>query len=476
MLFSNQRLCVGRRIDMALQKQEILIVTLTKMFAGKKVVSNSIPSAFSLLCEEFAFDGVLMYELDWDHTHLHLTESYGIHAKTQIASQSILAYLQQNIAPKRVLYCNMHSQSSSEQMQLLSLFGAQSAVIVFLADESGRTYSLIALCNTVEKQALDECSCENLNAALWILSQNVIIQTYQNRIRFAQTALEGILDNTGIDIYVNDFYNHDILYVNESMAMPYGGKTQFSGRKCWQVLFPGQTGPCEFCPQNKLIDEEGNPTKVYTWDYQRAFDGSWFRVFSAAFKWADGRLAHVVSSADITDNKTNEELVRYMANYDDLTNLPNRRMLVSECERRIGQVSQKKSFLLFFDIDGFKNINDTLGHDAGDEFLIELGRFFTGIPLLKDSTYRNGGDEFVALLGEGITEDNIRDLSRFIQLRFQKPWKLKNGTVMCGISIGVAQYPDDGVTAEELLRKADQAMYHVKKNGGGGIYFANEHE
>ena len=107
----------------------------------------------------------------------------------------------------------------------------------------------------------------------------------------------------------------------------------------------------------------------------------------------DGRLAHVVSSADITDNKRNEALVEYLANYDSLTNLPNRRMLVKECERRIDKTQEGgEGYLLFFDIDGFKKINDTFGHEAGDEFLVQLGQFFSGIPLLHDAIYRNGGD------------------------------------------------------------------------------------
>ena len=289
----------------------------------------------------------------------------------------------------------------------------------------------------------------------------------------AQAALERVLDNTGIDIYVNDFHTHDILYVNKSMAAPYGGQEQFVGRKCWEVLFPGQHGPCDFCPQQKLIDNQGNPTKVYTWDYQRPFDGSWFRVFSAAFQWADGRLAHVVSSADITENKRNEALIERLANYDQLTGLPNRRMLVNECDQRINRTTAAgKGYLLFFDIDGFKAINDQLGHDAGDEFLIQLGQFFAGIPMLKDSIYRNGGDEFVALLdGEGVTKENVQSLCGFIHERFKRPWHLTKGPVRCSTSIGVACFPEDGRSAEALLQKADQAMYLSKNQGGGRLCF-----
>lgn len=94
-----------------------------------------------------------------------------------------------------------------------------------------------------------------------------------------------------------------------------------------------------------------------------------------------------------------------MANYDVLTGLPNRRMLIEECKNRIDNAKEdEQGYVIFFDIDGFKVINDNYGHDAGDEFLIKLGEFFSSIPLLKNSVYRNGGDEFVAVIGGDITK------------------------------------------------------------------------
>lgn len=456
--------------------QEALIVKLAQMFMRKDSKSNDLKTSLSLVCKEFRFDGALFYEGGQYNHRLCLTESYGTHSgQTELALDSLLPGLYTHLVKETMINWNHEANQSLEQEQLLSLLEAKSVVAVSSADENDRIYALVILCNRSKKEPMDEITSENLWTALSMIINYASVKIYRDRIRFSQTALENILDNTGIDIYVNDFYNHDILYVNESMAMPYGGKAEFTGRKCWQVLFPGQTASCEFCPQKQLIDEEGKPTRVYTWDYERVFDGSWFRVFSAAFRWADGRLAHVVSSADITENKHNEKLIRYMANYDSLTNLPNRRMLVENCEQQINQASEKESYLLFFDIDGFKDINDTLGHDAGDEFLVKLGEFFMGIPMLKNSIYRNGGDEFVALLeGDGLSDGNIKNLSYFIHTRFKKPWDLKKGTVNCGISIGVARYPKDGRTAEELLQRADQAMYRVKKEGGNGLSFASK--
>ncbi|MCD7874496.1 MAG: GGDEF domain-containing protein [Acidaminococcaceae bacterium] len=216
-----------------------------------------------------------------------------------------------------------------------------------------------------------------LTTVLPMFGRYLGVRVYRNRLAFASNSLESILDNTGIDIYVNDFYNHDILYANKSMAAPYGGIAQFLGRKCWEVLFPGQNGPCSFCPQQKLIDENGEPTKIYSWDYQRPFDGSWFRVFSAAFRWVDGRLAHVVSSADITENKHNEALIEYLANYDALTELPNRRMLVQECERRLAQLEDGgKGYLLFLILTALKISTILLGMKPVTNFWCSWGSSF----------------------------------------------------------------------------------------------------
>ena len=200
-------------------------------------------------------------------------------------------------------------------------------------------------------------------------------------------------------------------------------------------------------------------------------------MFSAAFRWVDGRLAHVVSSADITDNKRNEELIEYLANFDSLTGLPNRRKLINDCTILIDHIQNRgNGYLLFFDLDGFKAINDNYGHDSGDEFLIQLGEFFLGIPMLKNRMYRHGGDEFVALIDGSVMKDNIRSLVNFIHERFKKPWSLKKGNVFCNTSVGVACYPEDGNTSEELIRKADHAMYEIKKKGGAGICFYEEIE
>lgn len=463
--------------------KETLILTLAEKLVGKQVDTKTITDGLNLICDSYGFDCGLVYEID-QYNWLRLKET-----DLKIAFDPVESFIIDTIQPKyrkqlaekglSYLYKNNHNTVTETKM--LDFFKADTLVIFPIIDETTRINALIVFLNISPKAILTEDALHTLSLAFSLLGRCIEVRVYQNKTTFTEASFDSILDNTGIDIYVNDFNTHDILYINKSMAAPYGGVEAFKGKRCWEVLFPGQGGPCDFCPQEMITDEDGHPTKIYTWDYQRAYDGSWFRVFSAAFRWIDGRLAHVVSSADITDNKQQEALIEYMANYDSLTNLPNRRMLVSECERRIDAVGLDKAdangisgFLLFFDIDGFKAINDTYGHDAGDEFLIQLGAFFSDVPMLKDNIYRNGGDEFVALLDGNVTQGNISSLIHFIHERFKKPWILKKGNVYCNTSVGVACFPKDGTNAETLLQVADKAMYLAKKSGGGRACFGYE--
>lgn len=459
------------------QSGDNLVLSLAELLGGKQVDTGVIDRALAELCSAFDFDGGLIYELD-QYNHLHLKERClrkELPLRGSFPIDAVDAAYRSYLAQETFVWLEGGQKNSAAENALLELFAAQSLVVASVVDETLQIYGLLVFVQQSARPVPPAGTQQLLKTVLSMFGRYIGVRVYQNKLTFAKNSLESILDNTGIDIYVNDFHTHDILYANRSMAAPYGGISQFLGRKCWEVLFPGQNGPCAFCPQQKLIDENGEPTKIYSWDYQRPFDGSWFRVFSAAFRWVDGRLAHVVSSADITDNKRNEALVEYLANYDSLTNLPNRRMLVKECERRIDKTQEGgEGYLLFFDIDGFKKINDTFGHEAGDEFLVQLGQFFSGIPLLHDAIYRNGGDEFIAIIDGDKTEANIRNLASFIHRRFAQPWRLKRGEVFCNVSIGVARYPEDGRTAEELLLKADQAMYKVKKAGGKGVLFGYE--
>ena len=161
-----------------------------------------------------------------------------------------------------------------------------------------------------------------------------------------------------------------------------------------------------------------------------------------------------------------EQLVT-MAHFDGLTELPNRTLFFDRLHQALHLASRYERFcaLLYIDLDGFKSVNDTLGHDAGDELLIEAGQRMKECCRVSDTVARLGGDEFIVLLSEVAAAEGAEILAQQILQAFAAPFTLKKGQVTVGASIGIGVFPAHGTTSEELLKSADHAMYLSKKRG-----------
>ena len=170
---------------------------------------------------------------------------------------------------------------------------------------------------------------------------------------------------------------------------------------------------------------------------------------------------------DITERKKEEERVQYLANYDVLTGLPNRYLLNDRLEQglSLAQRHQTKLAVLFIDLDRFKNVNDSLGHDVGDELLKEVAQRLRGCLRRSDTIARQGGDEFIALLGDLNSEDEVTFVAEKMIESLRGEFNIGEQQLSISLSIGVSIYPDDGETAVQLLRNADLAMYRAKDSG-----------
>lgn len=170
---------------------------------------------------------------------------------------------------------------------------------------------------------------------------------------------------------------------------------------------------------------------------------------------------------DITELKTNREELRFQTYHDALTGLPNRRLLTDRLERALAHSHQhaKKLATIFIDMDNFKHINDSLGHLTGDLFLKQLAdRFRTHIP--EDGTIaRFAGDKFVVVIPEIPSENDAITAAARIQNAFSQPFIVEEREYFASASIGIALFPQDGETEDELLRNAETAMYRAKNTG-----------
>jgi len=170
---------------------------------------------------------------------------------------------------------------------------------------------------------------------------------------------------------------------------------------------------------------------------------------------------------DITEDKKSEELIWKQANFDTLTGLPNRRMFLERLEQDIlkAQRTQTPLTVMYLDLDYFKDVNDTLGHDKGDLLLKEAAARISDCIRKTDTVARLGGDEFTIVLAEMSDLDGTERIARDILEKLAEPYFLEDEVAYVSASVGIALYPSDASGSESLLKYADQAMYASKERG-----------
>lgn len=181
-----------------------------------------------------------------------------------------------------------------------------------------------------------------------------------------------------------------------------------------------------------------------------------------AFPMGEGMVATLLE--DVTEKKRTAEQLEQLAYYDSLTGLLNRSMLLNRMDQTIG-IAQREGLrmaTLFLDLNGFKVINDTMGHEAGDQILIEVARRLKGSVRKRDTLARLGGDEFV-LVATYDKEESAGYIAQNLLRRITPVYEVCGREVYLGGSIGISVYPDDGDSPETLLKNADIAMYNAKK-------------
>jgi diguanylate cyclase (GGDEF)-like protein/PAS domain S-box-containing protein len=200
------------------------------------------------------------------------------------------------------------------------------------------------------------------------------------------------------------------------------------------------------------------------------------RLAAAPMYNPDGTVRSVAFAyEDITDRKAAEEQLRRLAHYDQLTGLPNRALLQQELRRLlVKDGGRAPTSIVLFDLDEFKDVNDTLGHSTGDQLLIEVGRRLMGVAEERSVVglaSRLGGDEFVVILPNCGDPRCVSEVVNLMLKRLNEPFVINDQLVHLGASAGVAIAPQDGADVEELIANADLALYQAKSEGGRNLRF-----
>jgi len=205
-----------------------------------------------------------------------------------------------------------------------------------------------------------------------------------------------------------------------------------------------------------------------TWNRRK--DGEVFLVWqsiSVIRSSADEPVRYVSVFNDITEYWHKDERMRHLAFHDSLTDLPNRTLLIERLDQLIGitERDQRNIALMFLDLDGFKAVNDNLGHDIGDDLLKIVSQKLLLQVRHTDTVARLGGDEFVILLDNAANKEMVTLIATHIVETINKPMDFHGTLVSVGASIGIAMHPGDGQTTAQLMKNADTAMYAAKQSG-----------
>ncbi len=279
-----------------------------------------------------------------------------------------------------------------------------------------------------------------------------------------------VIDKIDIGIFVVDD-DFRVRFMNNTMKKWFGDQTN---KTCYSSVV-NLDEPCPYCKLHEVIHE--NEKVVYE---PITPDGQSFDIVATSIKNPDGTISKMEVIRNVTEKKNAEkslleqkEELRYQAHHDALTGLANRVLFNDRLEQGIKKAKrlENKLALLFIDLDHFKEINDSLGHQIGDEVLKETTQRLHSIIREEDSLARLGGDEFTIIIENIQKSQDASSFANKILKVLAKPLSIEGHTLYVSSSIGISIYPDDGESLHDLLKFADSAMYKAKDEGRNNFQF-----
>ncbi|HEX4842067.1 MAG TPA: EAL domain-containing protein [Limnobacter sp.] len=274
----------------------------------------------------------------------------------------------------------------------------------------------------------------------------------------SEERINSILESMDDAFFAIDMHGH-IQYVNEKGAELLGKPAALLlGRMIWE-----RAPHLKKTPLFKYLNQAKGSMQPETFQWQEPSNDLWYQVKA----YPSEELISIFFT-DISTIKRNENKMRHQATHDSLTGLPNRLALTQTLEELLAndQVKDFKMGLLFIDLDGFKAVNDTLGHDRGDDLLVAVSKRLRGVVRSSDIVARLSGDEFVITLPYIADQDTAFSVGRkVVDAVSKKPFELGDKKIYVGASVGVSLFPDDARDVEGLLKHADIAMYQAKQAG-----------
>lgn len=307
-------------------------------------------------------------------------------------------------------------------------------------------YASFCECRNARQWKVDEIKF--INDTVKIMQSILTRRIQKNSLAGSYEALEAILNNVGIAIYVKDMQSGKMLFANRTL------KNTFE-----KEYKEGQLD---------AVFSEAVPMDQTSGNHEISCQQSsrWYDLYYTTIRWVDGTQVILYTAYDITDRKVYQKKIEKQAYTDFLTGLYNRMCCEKDLAWHIDEAKKNgtQGALLYLDLDDFKHINDGLGHQYGDVLLKAISHSLKRIEGIYNTCYRMGGDEFVIIIPPVSIEKFTLIVGQIKEI-FEKPWFLKDADYYCTMSMGIVNFPTEGENVQELIKKADIAMYEAKKGG-----------
>ena len=426
--------------------------------------SRSMADIISLLDSDDSFDNIAQKTLDFAAKYAGISHAYMLRLINEDSVELMAQYEKEGVfsldrefeeIPLDILHSlgdrptviSYKTQIEAAHRRWLDIMSLSAMVVMpILYNHKATMYLFFADTDPEKEWSLDDTKF--FGDAVRILRNIMARRLQKNSITSSYKSLEAILDNVGSAIYVRDMEKGNILFANRMC------KSTFQQEMRNGVL-------------ERLFESKARTNIATSYmEVEYAEKHRWYDLNTTYIEWVDGRRVCMNSIFDVTDKKMYQQKIEQQANNDFLTGLYNRMCCERDLNRHIDEAKAagEKGAIIYLDLDDFKHINDGLGHQYGDVLLKAISNSLRRINGIENTCYRMGGDEFVIIVPHD-SYKNFEQIQEEIRVVFNKPWFLKGADYYCTSSIGIVTFPDDGDTVQDLIKKADVAMYEAKKSG-----------
>ncbi|SEI58490.1 bifunctional diguanylate cyclase/phosphodiesterase [Achromobacter sp. NFACC18-2] len=304
-----------------------------------------------------------------------------------------------------------------------------------------------------------------------LLKAKQLAEHYNGELTSMSSFLQAVVSHIPSCVLVLDAVSREFLLANRQAEETFGGSPGGLQGKTAQQCLPELV--CAFFDRltNDALRSDG-AIREEEEELATARGPRTLRTKTLAFHSNDPRSRYVLLIADdVTDENAAHAQVRYMAHHDTLTGMPNRRLFRDRLLSALAASRDRSTAVLYLDLDNFKSVNDTLGHQSGDELLRLLAKRLPKHLREQDTLARLGGDEFAVVLPNIAEQDDVRKLAERLIEAVRQPFEIAGHTVPVSVSIGIAMSEAQSLSADHLLRYADMALYEAKRNGRNCLTF-----